>query len=54
MAGIREKTAKKIARKAKATAKKRGYGKERAEAYEYGAKRKAGWKPRREMRKGKK
>ncbi len=51
MAGIKEKTAKKIARSAKATAKKRGYGKERAEAYEYGAKRRAGWKPKREVKK---
>ena len=45
MPGISEKSAKKIAKSAKATAKKRGYGKERAKAYEYGAKRKAGWKP---------
>jgi len=45
MAGIKEKTAKKIARSTRATAKKRGYGEERAKAYEYGAKRKAGWKP---------
>lgn len=45
MPGISEKTAKKISRKTKATAKARGYGKERAKAYEYGAKRKAGWRP---------
>ena len=51
MAGIKEKTAKRIARSAKATARKRGYGKERARAYEYGAKRKAGWRP---SKKGKK
>lgn len=48
MAKVREKTAKKIHRSAKATAKKRGYGKERTRAYVYGAKRKAGWKPSRE------
>ena len=46
MPGISEKTAKKISRKTKATARKRGYGEKRAKAYEYGAKRKAGWKPR--------
>ena len=51
MAGISEKSAKKIARKAKTTARKRGYGTDRAKAYEYGAKRKAGWKPSREMKK---
>lgn len=32
-------------RRLKATARKRGYGKERAGAYVYGSLRKMGWKP---------
>ena len=36
---------KEMERKLKATAKKRGYGKERSDAYTYGALRKMGWKP---------
>lgn len=32
-------------RSLKATAKKRGYGKERTNAYVYGTMRKTGWKP---------
>ena len=32
-------------RKLKRTAKKRGYGKERSDAYTYGTMRKTGWKP---------
>jgi hypothetical protein len=34
----------------KATARKRGYSKERAGAYVYGTMRKAGWRPTREKR----
>jgi hypothetical protein len=52
MAGIREKTAKRIHRSAAATARKRGYGKQRTKAYVYGAKRRAGWKPGPKRKKG--
>lgn len=45
MAGIKETSARKIHRSASRTAKKKGFGKERARRYVYGAKRKAGWKP---------
>lgn len=34
-----------LERKLKAEAKKRGYSKERADAYVYGSLRKTGWKP---------
>jgi len=42
---------KKMEKELKATAKKRGYGKERTEAYVYGTLRKTGWKPTRRRNK---
>lgn len=42
---------KKMERKLKRTARKRGYSEERADAYTYGTMRKTGWKPKRERRK---
>lgn len=36
---------KEVERKLKRTAKKRGYGEERADAYTYGTLRKMGWRP---------
>lgn len=41
---------KKLERKLKKEAKKRGYGEERANAYIYGTLRAAGWKPKRERK----
>ncbi len=41
---------KKMERKLKAMVKKKGFGKERSDAYVYGAMRKMGWKPGREKR----
>jgi hypothetical protein len=35
-------------RRLKAQAKRKGFGKERADRYTYGTMRKAGWKPKRE------
>ena len=43
---------KEVERSARRTAKKRGYGKKRTDAYVYGTLRNTGWKPPRE-RKGK-
>ena len=37
---------KKAERRLRATARRRGYGKKRADTYVYGALRKMGWKPR--------
>jgi len=41
---------KRMERKLRAEARKKGYGKERTDAYVYGTMRKAGWKPRREKK----
>lgn len=38
---------KKLERRLKATARKRGYGRKRTGAYVYGTMRRMGWKPRR-------
>lgn len=38
---------KKLERKLKATARRRGYGKRRTNAFVYGTMRKLGWKPKR-------
>lgn len=46
MARIKEASARAIHRRASSTARKRGYGEKRTNAYVYGAKRRAGWKPR--------
>jgi len=45
---------KKVERKLKREAKKRGFSKKRAGAYIYGTLRKLGWKPSREKKKSKK
>jgi hypothetical protein len=41
---------KKLERKLRATARKRGYGRARTNAYVYGGLRSTGWKPRRRKR----
>ena len=45
---------KKMERKLKAQAKKKGLGKKRTGAYVYGTMRKTGWKPGRDKKRGKK